>query len=86
MYKIIFCDLDGTLLKDDKTLPEENAKAISYALSKGVEFVLCSGRSNMSLDVLNEQLGLVKENNYTVAFKAVQYMKMYLKRNWYIIC
>ena len=29
MYKIIFCDLDGTLLKDDKTLPEENAKAIS---------------------------------------------------------
>ena len=62
MYKIIFCDLDGTLLKDDKTLPEENAKAISYALSKGVKFVLCSGRSNMSLDVLNEQLGLVKEN------------------------
>lgn len=68
MYKIIFCDLDGTLLRDDKTLPEENAKAISYALSKGVKFVLCSGRSNMSLDVLNEQLGLVKENNYTVAF------------------
>ena len=68
MYKIIFCDLDGTLLKDDKTLPEENAKAISYALSKGVKFVLCSGRSNMSLDVLNEQLGLVRENNYTVAF------------------
>ena len=58
----------NVLLKDDKTLPEENAKAISYALSKGVKFVLCSGRSNMSLDVLNEQLGLVKENNYTVAF------------------
>lgn len=68
MYKIIFCDLDGTLLKDDKTLPKENAKAIQYAISKGVKFVLCSGRSNMSLDVLNEQLGLMQENNYTVAF------------------
>lgn len=68
MYKIIFCDLDGTLLKDDKTLPEKNAKAIEYALSKNVKFVLCSGRSNMSLDVLNDKLGLVKENNYSVAF------------------
>ena len=42
--RLIAIDLDGTLLRDDGTLSERNAEAISRALSLGVEIVLASGR------------------------------------------
>lgn len=42
--RLIAIDLDGTLLRDDGTLSEGNAEAISRALAAGVQIVLASGR------------------------------------------
>ena len=43
--KVICCDIDGTLVRDDKSLSEENIKWIHKAVSeKGVHFTLVSGR------------------------------------------
>lgn len=44
MYKCIFCDLDGTLLNDDKKISSANLKAIERARAAGVKFVVCTGR------------------------------------------
>ncbi|MGM9958915.1 MAG: Cof-type HAD-IIB family hydrolase [Erysipelotrichaceae bacterium] len=44
MYKYIFCDLDGTLLNDDKKISSANLKAIERARAAGIGFAVCTGR------------------------------------------
>ncbi len=43
-YKLISFDLDGTFLKDDKSIPPENLEAIEKAADAGVIIVPNSGR------------------------------------------
>ena len=43
-YKIIAFDLDGTLLRDDKSIPEENLRALAAAAGRGIELVPATGR------------------------------------------
>lgn len=53
--KILFTDLDDTLLNSEKTISERTRNKIMEMLSKGHHFVLASGRSvNSILDVLEE--------------------------------
>lgn len=44
-YKLIACDIDGTLLNSDAKLSDENAKAITELTKKGIIFVPATGRS-----------------------------------------
>ena len=39
MIKLIAIDLDGTLLRDDKTISEANIQSIQQAIHSGVEVV-----------------------------------------------
>ncbi|MBQ3226919.1 MAG: HAD hydrolase family protein, partial [Clostridia bacterium] len=41
---LICTDLDGTLLKKDKTISEENLKAIEYFKREGGFFTIVTGR------------------------------------------
>ncbi|MBQ5405923.1 MAG: HAD family hydrolase [Oscillospiraceae bacterium] len=43
-YKIIAFDLDGTLLRDDKSIPPENLLALREAAARGIEPVVATGR------------------------------------------
>ncbi len=45
IYKIIACDLDGTLLNNNAEISRENIEAINELDKMGVLFVPCSGRS-----------------------------------------
>ncbi|MFO7341512.1 Cof-type HAD-IIB family hydrolase [Caldibacillus debilis] len=48
MRKLIKCiatDMDGTLLNMDQTISKENAEAIRTARKRGVEVIVCTGRS-----------------------------------------
>lgn len=45
MVRIVFSDLDRTLLATDKSLPPENLRALDALAERGMEFVPCSGRS-----------------------------------------
>ncbi|MFQ7804603.1 MAG: HAD family hydrolase [Faecalibacillus intestinalis] len=47
MYKIIACDLDETLLSDDRTISKENIEAIQKAKELGVKFVPATGRGSL---------------------------------------
>lgn len=44
-YKLIACDLDGTLLNDDSAVTQENFKAIEKIKNTGAEFAVCTGRT-----------------------------------------
>ena len=54
MKKIIFFDLDGTLLTTDKKILEENKEAIKRAKDAGIEVALCSGRQLNSVKVYKD--------------------------------
>lgn len=69
MYKIIACDLDETLLSDDRTISQENIEAIKRATAQGIKFVPTTGRGYSSVKGTLEELGLAnKEGEYVISF------------------
>lgn len=40
MVRIVFSDIDGTLLTDDKRVTEKTEQAVKALLAKGIPFVL----------------------------------------------
>ena len=57
--KVICCDIDGTLVRDDKTLSDENIKWIHKAVhEKGVHFTLVSGRPVHAVRPFYERMGI----------------------------
>lgn len=49
MYKLIASDLDGTLLKDDKTISKETIETLKKLNEKGVLFVPSTGRCHKEI-------------------------------------
>lgn len=68
MYKLIALDLDGTLLRNDKTVSENNIEMIKKAREKGVKVVLCTGRPIDGVKWLIDLLDLKNEDDYTVCY------------------
>ncbi len=67
ILKVIFTDLDGTLLADNKEITPGNRKAISAALAQGNQIVLTSGRPLPSVLKLANELGLDGRGCYIIA-------------------
>lgn len=63
-YKLIACDLDGTLLRDDKSISEENRQAIHALAERGIHFVPSSGRA---LDEIPEELKASADIRYILS-------------------
>lgn len=69
MYKIIACDLDETLLGNDRTISARNIKAIQQATALGVKFIPATGRGYRSVEHTLKTLGLwEKENEYVISY------------------
>ena len=69
MYKIIACDLDETLLSDDRSISKENIEAIQKAKELGVKFVPATGRGYNTVDGTLKELGLYDlENEYVISY------------------
>ncbi len=68
MSRILFCDLDGTLLRDDKSISEGNREAIGRATAAGNAFVIATGRPFESAWLVAESLGLIGEGCYIVSY------------------
>ncbi|MBZ6527754.1 HAD family phosphatase [Aerococcaceae bacterium DSM 111021] len=64
--QLIAIDLDGTLLRDDKTMSKENAKALEEAIQQGVQVVICTGRTLPSIEYLFDQLPKGHGDEYLV--------------------
>lgn len=57
-YKIAFFDIDGTLVNEEKVIPQDTIDAIAELKEKGVEPVIATGRAPYFLDSLLEQVGI----------------------------
>lgn len=68
MYKLIAIDMDGTLLKDNKTISNENLKAIMEASEHGIKVSLATGRPIKGIENYLKQLNLISDSNYAVGF------------------
>lgn len=66
--KILFVDLDATLLRDDKTISDRNREAIQRMLAEGHYIVLATGRPVESGRIVARELGLTAPGCYMIAF------------------
>jgi len=66
--KMIAIDLDGTLLKDDKSISERNKEALKFAKESGVQVVICTGRPLKAMDNILSELNLDEEGDYSITF------------------
>lgn len=66
--KILFLDLDGTLLNDQKECTEGNRRAIAGAIAAGHRVVIASGRPLKSALLQAEALGLTGPGRYVIAY------------------
>ena len=68
-YELIFCDFDGTLLRNDFTVGEKSVKAIKDYISRGGNFVVCTGRMSRSMDGWLDYLGIGKQRIAVAGFQ-----------------
>lgn len=69
MIKLVFSDLDETLLTSDHHVPMINRVAIREARAKGIKFIPTTGRGyEMTKDILKEMDMYDQENEYVIAF------------------
>lgn len=66
--KIFFIDLDGTLMRDDKTISEENRNALRRVVNSGNYIVLATGRAIANARKIVKNLGLVLPGSYLIAY------------------
>lgn len=68
MYKLVAIDMDGTLLKDDKTISERTKNAIQSARAMGVTVVLATGRPIEGVSRYLEELNMYSEHDYVLTY------------------
>ncbi|WP_298768017.1 HAD family hydrolase [uncultured Fibrobacter sp.] len=66
--KLLFTDLDGTLLTDDKRILDVDMDAIGKMLECGHKLVLCTGRPLTSAKMLAKRYGFDKPGFFLVSF------------------
>lgn len=64
--KLIAIDLDGTLLTDEKQLPQANIDAIHQAIQAGVQVVICTGRTLPGVREIMAQLPFKGEDDFLI--------------------
>ena len=65
-YKMVFSDMDGTLLWKGVRLSVENSEAIRKAVDKGVDFVICTGRGVFGVEPYLKELELIGRKGYAI--------------------
>ena len=66
--KILFTDLDGTLLDDNKDISAEDMSAIRKMIDAGHKFVMTTGRPLTSVKKLASRYGFLEAGFYLVSF------------------
>ena len=66
--RYVLCDLDGTLLKNNTEIREEELETIEKVRKKGVKFVVCTGRAIPFCYEHLKTLGVIgKDDEYVIA-------------------
>ena len=81
--KILFTDLDGTLLNDAKEITPGNRAAIEESLACGHKVVISTGRPLVSALIQAERIGLIKEGCYAITYNGAQIYDLYGRKTIY---
>ena len=81
--KILFTDIDGTLLNDKKEIPDVNRKAIERLIKEGHKIVLTTGRALSGTVGQADKLGLTFDGCYIIAFNGAEIYDSYRKETLY---
>ena len=57
-YRLVAIDMDGTLLNDEKTIPEKNIAALKKAAEAGVYIMVATGRPYRAAQWVLEHIGI----------------------------
>ena len=75
--KLIFSDVDNTLIEKGKSLSNEMISAIKHATLNDVEFIFCSGRPTYNLkQIANSLLLQGIELNYVAGFNGAEIINL----------
>ena len=66
MKKLLATDLDGTLLKDDKTISNYTINKVHEMINEGHYFVVATGRPFFRITNILNQLDIVSDNVYCI--------------------
>lgn len=66
--KLLFLDLDGTLLNDEKIVTPKNRLALDRTVAAGHTVTITTGRPLISAKMVAHGLGLVKKGCYLICF------------------
>ena len=78
--KILFLDLDGTLLNGNREVSQGNRQALEEALLQGHRVVINTGRPLQSARIQNERLGFTQDGCYLSAFNGGVIFDSYRKQ------
>ncbi|WP_410902271.1 Cof-type HAD-IIB family hydrolase [Priestia filamentosa] len=70
--KIVFLDIDGTILTADHTIPESTKRAVQELKENGIEVVIATGRGNFEAKHIADELeieSLITYNGSYVSYK-----------------
>lgn len=86
-YRMIFSDMDGTLLKNATEISEKNVETIGKAVACGIDFVICTGRGVYGVEKFLDQLHLMGRPGYVIcqngaAVYRLEDMQMILKHSF----
>lgn len=68
MIQLIALDLDGTLLRDDKSISEGNKTMIQRAIEAEVHVVICTGRPIEAIQFVLDELNINSEAHYSITY------------------
>ncbi|BBN10357.1 probable rRNA maturation factor [Marchantia polymorpha subsp. ruderalis] len=61
-FKILFCDMDGTLLNSKSRISDATRDALNAVLAKGVQVIIATGKTRHGAMAALDPVGLVGEN------------------------
>lgn len=67
-YRLLFLDIDGTILKPDGTIDNSTKSAISFIQTKGIEVFLATGRPLHEIAYISQQLNIHSFIGYNGAY------------------
>jgi len=66
--KVLFLDIDGTLVDDQKKISDDNKNAIDLMIAKGHKVIINTGRPLFGVTGIIRELSLEREGCYVLAF------------------
>lgn len=82
--KLIAMDLDGTLLRDDKTIDANTKKRLLEAQKQGIIIVIATGRDKGGIDFVYEPLQLEQLGNNYIAGVNGQIIYSFQKKEYFV--